>query len=156
MNRGWEHFEKYVAKLFDLDLTLASGSQFHDRGDAVTRGRQDAFPLYADAKYTERASFSLKIRELRHYTEAAAEQGKRLLVPLRFWLKGDYAPSDWVILSLHDLKELLMMGAGQDPPPTHPLLTQEESELLDTAHCEGTIYHQRWQLLIDKLRGTQI
>jgi hypothetical protein len=95
-----------VAAQLGLDLTLASGSKFHDPGDAVTRGRDSPFPLYADCKLTGNKSFILKSWELRQLAERAAEQGKRFILPLRFGSRTGVGGEDYVVLSLHDFKEL--------------------------------------------------
>ena len=81
---NWEVWEREVVKALDLDATISSGSKWYDPGDATTRGRDDPFPLFADAKFTERASFSLKAKDLRQYSKRAEEAGKRFLLPLRF------------------------------------------------------------------------
>lgn len=100
---AWEH---EVARLLDLDLTITSGNKWYDPGDATTRGRDDPFPLYADAKFTERASFSLKAKDLRQYSKRAEEAGKRFLLPLRFHSPGQRHPEDYAVLSFHDFVEL--------------------------------------------------
>ena len=106
MKRGWQHHETYVAGVLGLDTTLASGALFHDPGDAVTRGHSP-FPLYADCKYTVHHSFSIKDRQLRQYAHRAAELGRRLILPIRFWPYEEHDPQDWVVISLHDLRELM-------------------------------------------------
>lgn len=107
MAKGWEIWEREAAELFGLDQTLASGSKFRDVGDAVQRGRHFPFPVLADAKYTEFASHSLKLKFLRDWQEVAAERGKRFIMPIRFHLKAENSNDDWVLISAHDLAELL-------------------------------------------------
>jgi len=115
MSEGWERWEAEVASILALDRTISSGNRFHDPGDAVTRDRSDPYPLYADAKYTTKASFSLRSSELRDYGEIAAGLGKRFILPVRFGnqprrtstcphLVGD---NDYVVLTFHDFVELL-------------------------------------------------
>ena len=104
---AWKRFEEDVAALLGLSPTIASGSKHYDPGDGVHRGLSHAFPLYADAKYTEHIAFALKSFELRQYVERAAEMGKRFIMPIRFGSKAVGHHEDYVVLSLHDFKELL-------------------------------------------------
>jgi hypothetical protein len=117
--RGWQAHEQEVAKILGLEKTLASGSQFFDPGDATTRNCNARFPIWADAKYTEAASFPLKLRELTTLSQTAAEVGKRFVLPVRFWPKhgtwlarAEGGPHDYAVLSLHDLAELLALAEG--------------------------------------------
>lgn len=112
--KGWERHEKDVAEMFGLDQTLASGSKFHDIGDATHRGRRFPFPVIADAKYTEYASFSLKLLQLRQWATSAAEQGKRFIMPIRFHIVAEGTDDDWVLIQAHDLAELLDMVNNRD------------------------------------------
>lgn len=104
--RGFEEHERFVAELYGLDQTITSGNKFYDPGDAVSR-HSGPFALFADAKYTEKLSYSLKLKELQDYAERATMRGKRLILPVRFFPPSLHAPSDWVVLNAHDLAELL-------------------------------------------------
>jgi hypothetical protein len=119
MSKGkpWEAFEAYVARVFGLRQTIASGSKFYDPGDAVG-DRHDVFPLWADAKCTEAKSFSLKARELADWTGRAQESGRRFILPLRFHsVVGRHA--DYVVVGLEDFSELLELAKAH-----HRLLKQ--------------------------------
>lgn len=105
--RGWKTFERHVTELLRLDATIHSGSKFFDQGDAVTRGRGHAFPLFADAKYTEHHAMSLSVKMLTSLTEQATNLGRRMIMPIRFWPKGTVGPEDYVVLRLHDFAELM-------------------------------------------------
>lgn len=107
--KGWERHEADVAEMFGLDQTLASGSKFHDIGDATHRGRGFPFPVIADAKYTEHSSMVLKLLTLTDWTRRAAEQGKRFIMPIRFHIVAQGTDEDWVLIQAHDLAELLDM-----------------------------------------------
>jgi hypothetical protein len=107
--RGWEAFEAEVTEMLGLGRTITSGNKWFDRGDAVSRDHADPFPLYVDAKFTEKISFSLRLRELHDYSRQAAEVGKRLALALRLWPPAA-PPSDYVVLSLHDFAELLQLA----------------------------------------------
>lgn len=107
--KGWERWEADVASTFGLDQTLASGSKFHDIGDATHRGRHFPFPVIADAKYTEHSSYSVKVRDLRQWASRAAELGKRFVLPIRFHIVAEDTEDDWVLIASHDLAELLDM-----------------------------------------------
>lgn len=106
MKRGWKHFEADMARDLGLEQTLASGSKFFDPGDAVTRGHAP-FPIYADAKYTERLSYSVRRAEMENHIQRADELGKRMVLPVRIWPRAQLWPLDLAVLQLHDLKELL-------------------------------------------------
>jgi hypothetical protein len=108
--KAWKIFEEDVAQLFGLSTTVSSGSKWFDQGDAVTRGRSHMFPLYADAKFTERASFTLKLKELLDYTDQALQLGKHFILPIRFQAKEANRPSDFVVLSLEDFRNLYRMA----------------------------------------------
>lgn len=109
---GWEHHELHVQELLKLDSTPASGSQFYATGDAVdNRHMLDSrFPILADAKYTEKLSFSLNNHFLVDQTDKAQALGKRFVMPVRFWHRGALHPQDYAVLGLDDLAELLTMA----------------------------------------------
>lgn len=102
----WQSWEQEVARTLQLDTTISSGNRFHDTGDAVTRGRDKPFPLWADAKWTEKKSFSLKLKDLSDYTTRAFEQCKTMIMPIRFWSRERQRSADFVVLSFHDFVEL--------------------------------------------------
>lgn len=106
---GWENWEAEVACTLGLTQTAASGSMFHDTGDAVTRGRTSPFPLWADAKYTEQGSFALNLKKLLRYEEQALESGKRFVLPVRFWQRGARTPHDYLVAGMSDFVELMEM-----------------------------------------------
>lgn len=105
--RTWQNFERDVQQLLGLDSTPASGSQFYAPGDAVDNRHpaQSRFPIMADCKATEKASFTLNHQFLITQTEIAAESGKRFIMPLRF--VGDHHVDDYVVLKLDDFAEVL-------------------------------------------------
>ena len=104
MAGDWKAWEHEAARALGLDLTVSSGSQFYDKGDATTRGRDDPFPLQVDCKLTERGSFSLNNKVLQKWHRQAAEAGKRFIMPIRF-LTPQRA-DDYVLMSFHDFIEL--------------------------------------------------
>jgi hypothetical protein len=99
--------------MFGLSQTSCSGNKWYDPGDGVTRGRDSAFPLFVDGKYTEKGSFSVSSKTMQDYEERAAGLGKRLLLAVRLWPKQDLFPRDYVVLSAHDFKELLDLVEGR-------------------------------------------
>lgn len=103
---NWREWEQQAAWELGLELTIASGNKFFDPFDAVSRTPNDPFPLAVDCKLTARGSFSLKAKELGQYRRRAAEEGKRLVVPLRFWTP-DNPPEDYAVLGFHDFVELM-------------------------------------------------
>lgn len=106
----WKVFEEFVATQLGLALTVASGSKFYDPGDAVTRDPNHPFPLYADAKFTEYASFSVSRKLVEKYLAKATELGKRFILPVRIWPRGQARPTDVVMLPFHDFVELYEMA----------------------------------------------
>ena len=90
MSRGWEAHERHVQDVLGLDSTAASGAKFHDIGDAVDRRHpsESDFRLLADAKYTEKGSYSLNAKFLRQMTDKSAALGRRFVLPVRFWPVG--------------------------------------------------------------------
>lgn len=109
MGRGWEAHERHVQDVLGLDSTAASGAKFHDIGDAVDRRHpsESDFRLLADAKYTERGSYSLNAKFLRQMSDKAAALGRRFVLPVRFWPVGSPAPEDYVVVGLGDFAELV-------------------------------------------------
>ena len=111
--KPWERWEAEVATTLGLTQTRASGSMFHDTGDAVTRDRTSPFPLWADAKFTERSSFALNLSKLLRYEEQATEAGKRFVLPLRFG-RIDHPPQDYLVIGMADFAELLSLLPKSD------------------------------------------
>lgn len=104
--RGWRPFEDYVNELLGLDATVASGSQFYDKGDGVDRSESD-FAIQADAKYTEGLSFSVSHKLMYQWATRARQSGKRFVLAVRLWSPVLNSPDDFVVLSLNDFAELL-------------------------------------------------
>lgn len=109
---AWKDFEVFVAKQLGLNLTVASGNKYNDPGDAVTRDPNHPFPLYADAKFSEHASFSVSRKILENYTNKATEVGKRMILPVRLWPRHQKHPVDYVVMSFSDFVELHRMATG--------------------------------------------
>lgn len=109
---GWEAHEHYVQDLLGLDSTPASGSQFNDPGDAVDHRhpRLSRFPILADAKYTEKGSYSVAHHWMVKQVDRATELGKRFILPIRFWPRGAQHPDDYVVLTLDDFAELMELA----------------------------------------------
>lgn len=106
---GWEAWERYVNRVLGLDSTVASGSQAHDPGDGVDRRHhsETEYALMADAKYTERKSFSVNARLMSQYVRRAAEFGKRFILPVRLVDKANNEVHDFVVVPLQDYLTLL-------------------------------------------------
>lgn len=107
---GWRAHEKHVQDLLGLDSTPGSGNQFYAPGDAVDNRHpgESNFAILADAKCTERGSYSLNHHFLVQQTDRAVELGKRFVMPVRF--DGGSRPDDYVVLGLDDFAELLEMA----------------------------------------------
>jgi hypothetical protein len=109
VNRGWEAHERHVQQVLGLDSTVASGAKFHDPGDAVDRRHHTEadFRILADAKYTEKGSYSLNSRFLRQMGDKSTSLGRRFVLPVRFWPPAERGPEDWAVIGLDDLCELV-------------------------------------------------
>jgi len=107
LRERWRRWEEELAEALCLDLTPGSGNKWHDPGDAVTREHDSIWPWYAEAKYTEARSYTLKAWELHAWTTKAAEVGKRLIVGVRFAHRNGVGSEDYVVLRKHDFEELL-------------------------------------------------
>ncbi len=112
--RGWEDHEAFIQGLFGLRGTVCSGNKWYDPGDAVDgqHPTDSPFPIFADCKYTEAASYSVKAKEMAQWSTRAEEMGKRFILPIRLWPKGAASPQDWVVLNVHDFAELLEAYRG--------------------------------------------
>ena len=106
---GWAAWEAYINRLLGLDFTVASGNQAHDPGDGVDRRhhRETDYALMADAKYTERKSFSVSAKLMGQYVRRAAESGKRFVLPVRLVDSGTKEVHDYIVVPLQDYAALL-------------------------------------------------
>lgn len=110
--KPWQLHEKYVADSLGLDLCIASGNKYYDPGDAVQRGHytESNFPIIADAKCTEKKSYSVKQEFVREWVDKAVEMGKRFIMPIRFHATNEWGRpvvDDYVLLTFDDFLELL-------------------------------------------------
>lgn len=106
---GWDSWESYVNRVLGLEATLASGSQAHDPGDGVDRRHhtETDYAIMADAKYTERKSFSVSAKLMGQYVQRAAEFGKRFVLPVRLVDSGTKEVHDYIVVPLQDYVALL-------------------------------------------------
>lgn len=116
MKPGWQEHEAYIQRMLRLDSTIASGAKFHDPGDAVDHRHpsESDFRILADAKYTEKGSYSVNLKFLRQMTDKAMELGKRFILPIRLWPNTESLPHDYVVVSLDDFAELLEKARAWD------------------------------------------
>lgn len=114
--KGWQEHEAYIQKILGLDSTVASGAKFHDPGDAVDHRHpsESDFRIMADAKFTEKGSYSVSLKFLRQMTDKAMEVGKRFILPIRLWPNTEQLPHDYVVVSLDDFAELLEKSRAWD------------------------------------------
>lgn len=80
-----------------LSPTVASGSQFHDKGDGVDYG-QDEWAFQVDAKYTEKISYSVKGRQFAEWLGQAVSRGKHFALVVRMWPRGQRQPDDLAVI----------------------------------------------------------
>lgn len=105
--KDWEQFEADVQNKLNLDSTIASGSKFHDPGDAVDNRHPSLtnFPLMVDCKTTINQSFSLKDKMVAEWIKRARTFGKIFALPIRF-IDGE--SDDLVVLRLNDFRDLYL------------------------------------------------
>lgn len=102
--RSWEAWESEVNVALGLSSTVGSGSQAHDPGDGTDRRHytETDYAIQADAKFTERASFSVNAKLLKQWSDRALAQGKRFILPIRIWQKNLNSPDDYVVVPWQD------------------------------------------------------
>lgn len=107
--RGWESWESEVNKALGLSSTAGSGSQAHDPGDGTDRRHHSEtdYAIQADAKFTERGSYSVNGKLMKQWSDRALSQGKRFVLPIRFWSKNASLPEDYVVLAFGDYVALV-------------------------------------------------
>jgi hypothetical protein len=112
MVADWERFEQHVNTLLELDGTVSSGSQWHDKGDGTNRDMYDGNPfrLLVDAKTTVRGSYSVSAKEMARWARIGVEAGKRFVLPIRFLPSNSRPQTDVVVLSLDDFAELVELA----------------------------------------------
>lgn len=108
----WERFEQYCNELLELDGTVSSGSQWHDKGDGTNRDMYDdnPFRLLVDAKTTVRGSYSVSAKEMDKWTRIGVEAGKRFVLTIRFLRSNSRKQADYAVIGLDDFAELLMLA----------------------------------------------
>jgi hypothetical protein len=106
---GWEGFERHVQFELGLDSTIASGSQFHDKGDAVDRRHPSAtdYALQIECKFTVGRTFTLNAKKLSAWVKGARLSGRNFGLAVRFWPTNGLGPEDYILVPLGEYKELL-------------------------------------------------
>lgn len=109
---SWATWERDVQQALALDPTPASGALWHAMGDAIDTHHPEEtfFPVIADAKFTERFSYSITQKLWHRWQVTAAEMGKRFILPVRIHPRGQHAATDLVVLSLDDFAELYALA----------------------------------------------
>lgn len=92
--------ERRAGKRYGMDLTPASGSMDHSKGDLVKKGE-----LRGECKYTAKASYSLK-RETLEKIESEAQHGELPFMEVEFQNAYPYKRfiimPDWAFLQLRN------------------------------------------------------
>lgn len=132
--RGWQAWEDDVRNILGLSATVASGSQFHDKGDAVDRRHPSMsdFLLQVEAKYTEKGSFSVNLKKVVEWTKQAALSGRHFALAIRLWPQGQTQPADYVMVPMTDYSALVDFRR-----------TQEEWESADVQKLVREYHHRR-------------
>lgn len=109
---AWEKFEHYIQDLLKLDSTVCSGNQWHDVGDAVSRGHytEEPFRFVADCKHTEQKGFRLDLKFLNRWVMKGLELGRIFILPIRFFDSETRKNFDYVVLPLDDFHMLVDMA----------------------------------------------
>jgi len=110
----WEQWERDLQERLGLDSTPASGARWQAPGDAVDNShpQDSSFALLLDAKLTEKISYSIGRKFWNQWQAKAAEAGKRFIMPIRMWPRGEAKPTDVVVVGLDDFVELVEMARG--------------------------------------------
>lgn len=103
--KPWEKWESDVQDALGLRGTVSSGSKFYDISDGVGTDYDSDFRLMADAKCTEKGSYSIKWDFMSQWIEKAAQHGTRFILPIRF-NNGKGLNTDYVALSFDDFCEI--------------------------------------------------
>lgn len=105
---GWQQWETDLQEMLGLDATICSGNQWQDTGDAVdnTNPRDNGFRLLVDGKYTDGVGWPVPMKTVHQWLETAVEKGRRGMVAVRSWPRGQFGPRDYVILDANDFAEL--------------------------------------------------
>jgi len=101
---GWQPWETYVNEQLGLDPTVASGSQFHDKGDGVDRVGD--WPFQVDSKYTDKLSYSIKTKDMRTWIDQAHRVGRHFALAVRCWARGYPQPHDYVVIEFELFKAM--------------------------------------------------
>lgn len=106
---GWEGWEKHIQRELGLSATIASGSQFHDKGDAVDRRHpvDTDYALQIECKFTSGRSFTLNAKKLTAWVKQARLSGRNFGLAVRFWPTNALTPEDYVLVPLAEYSELL-------------------------------------------------
>lgn len=106
MKERWQQHEAHVCEVLEVEPTLASGSQWHDTGDGVTRNAYSLWPIWFDAKCTVQRGYHIQRGSLKTMWDRATAAGKKFLLPLRF-VDDHGQHQDYVVMPLDDYVELL-------------------------------------------------
>jgi hypothetical protein len=94
---GWSEWEGYVNNRLGLQPTIASGSQFHEKGDGFDTSRGD-WAFQVDAKYTEKISYAVRGSTFFEWVWQAVSRGRNFALVVRIWPRGQKQPHDLAVI----------------------------------------------------------
>lgn len=103
---GWETWEQHVNTQLGLSGTAGSGNQWFEKGDGIDKSDSE-WAYQVDAKYTDKASRSVSIKEFGQLAKQAYMQGKKFALPIRLWPRGQLQPTDLVVITFEDFAALV-------------------------------------------------
>jgi hypothetical protein len=110
---GWAGWETHVNTELGLTATAGSGNQWYEKGDGIDKSDSE-WAYQVDAKFTDKASRSVSIKEFTQLAMQAAMQGKKFALPIRLWPRGKLQPVDLVVITFEDFVELVKIAKGAE------------------------------------------
>lgn len=124
IDKAWERWERIVNERLALEGTAASGATWKDKGDGATRDNySEPWPLIADAKTTQKGSFSVKAKFVEDMYRTAKQNGKTFVMPVKF-LQEEKQPA-WAVVPFEDYAYLV-----EEYRKSAPDFTKEERALV--------------------------
>lgn len=111
--RGWIGWENHVNTALGLSSTAASGSQWYEKGDGIDKSDSE-WAFQVDAKFTDKGSRSVSVKEFGQLAMQAAMQGKKFALPIRFWPRKALRPADLVVITFEDFCALVEAAKGAE------------------------------------------
>lgn len=132
MLRGWETWENFVNNQLGLSSTAGSGNQWFEKGDGIDKSDSE-WAYMVDAKFTDKGSRSVSIKEWTSLAKQAWMAGKKFALPVRLWPAKNHQPTDLVVISFEDFCALVTAAKEEEEerPKPNPLTDRTWSDIDD-------------------------